>query len=105
MIGTHRQVIKTGTDDTMENRTSRIMGARMAAQGETENVTTKGQENFRMKVIGKEKNDMPGTMVCPAYRSIQMGVIRLGPLGGYGHLPAQKPALLGMRKDTVRLSF
>ena len=60
-IGDARPVIKTGTDDTMENRTSGITGARFAYQGETENVTMKGQENFRMKVISIEKTDTPGS--------------------------------------------
>ena len=63
-IGPNRQVIKTGTDDTMENIMHRITGARLAYQGETENVTMRGQENFRTKVISKEESDTPGSSLA-----------------------------------------
>ena len=58
-IGTDRKSINTGIDGLTESRMSGITGDQVAYKGETGNVTMRGQENFRMKVISNKGPNMP----------------------------------------------
>ena len=62
-IGTDRQSINTGVDGMTENRISRLTGDRVAYQEETGNVTMRGQENVRTKVISNEGPDIQGRII------------------------------------------